>query len=653
MLLLVAAMISANANQLGKYSGQLYIGDLPGSDAEAPVDADILLYPGSDANHVNFVLPNFNFMGITLGDVIVINTPYNSTTGQLAISDYNLYMAALEETVTVGILDGDGYESKYNSATEALSIYLSIYVPSLSIDLPVLFQGAKSTGNSYQVRNAGFEDWETEEVNKSGTKYTGSEPTNWNSFIACDYAITGTLGSLGKGSAVVSTKLVQGTAHTGSYSALIKSSVVFGVKANGNLTTGRIHAGSTTANDASNYNYTDADNDRFNCPLTGTPDAISLWIKNSPVAGSNPTLGSVKAIIHSFGDYKDPAPSTNESDMEVAVAENGEIPALADFTQFTIPFNYPNDDNTDANSNPAAFILINITTNAKPGGGNATSSDVDQMWVDDIELVYNSELTGAKYAGEDIVFDENGAASVNSFYSAEFLTDLESNGRGAIIVPAYDEETAILTITVYGDDYFANSTNYHSYTVQFNYPDYSRDIENNKYGTLCLPFNAEVEGATLYTISDVTDNGVILSAVEGNNTEAGKAYIFKATSEELVASFSARAALGTNQGIVGNIKATDKTLTAEDNAYIIGSDNALHLIAGTATATIKQYRAYIDLSQFSANVAGRVRMITEEEMIATDIEEVETCKAVKFVENGNLYIKKNGRVYNALGQIVR
>ena len=37
----------------------------------------------------------------------------------------------------------------------------------------------------------------------------------------------------------------------------------------------------------------------------------------------------------------------------------------------------------------------------------------------------------------------------------------------------------------------------------------------------------------------------------------------------------------------------------------------------------------------------------------TAVENVEATEAVKFIENGVLYIQKNGRVYNAMGQLVK
>lgn len=638
MTLAVATAISAWATDYSEFITITINGE-----TTAPIQSTVTLEQEEGLSTYSFTLRNFILPGETAEEDMYVGNVQLTGLTLMGAGEEKTFATTQNISIQPGDDGGDYWfgpflgeipvtvNGRIIGDTEALVIIDIDLMEAMGQILTVTF----ANQNIYQMANSDFETWETVTY---GSK-SGEEPVKWSSFLDG----TGTLKSAAGYCQLYKESTEKRPGTTGLYSAKLTSRAVKILNkvvavAQGNLTNGCINMGSMTATDASgNYNYINTAREDQSMRFSGMPDAVKVWVKHNGTKSAN-----VATLFTTNGYYQDPV-ANNITATKVASAIKNDIPSNNTWTEYTIPVTYE-----DGVSERPYYVLITLSTCAEAGKG----AESDVTYFDDITMVYNSELTGAKYDNVDINFVA-GAATINEVYDPSKLTDLTSNGHAATIVPAYNEETALLTISVYADNFVEDVTNVHTYTVQFNYPDYSRDIENNKYGTLCLPFNAEVEGATLYTISDVTDNGVILSAVEGNNTEAGKAYIFKATSEELVASFSARAALGTNQGIVGNIKATDKTLTAEDNAYIIGSDNALHLIAGTATATIKQYRAYIDLSQFSANVAGRVRMITEEEMIATDIEEVETCKAVKFVENGNLYIKKNGRVYNALGQIVR
>ena len=64
----------------------------------------------------------------------------------------------------------------------------------------------------------------------------------------------------------------------GQQSALLSSSMLLGVAANGNCTNGQINAGSSTAQEASkNYNFSDPMNEGFNTPFHGRPDSIIFW----------------------------------------------------------------------------------------------------------------------------------------------------------------------------------------------------------------------------------------------------------------------------------------------------------------------------------------------------------------------------------------
>ena len=97
-----------------------------------------------------------------------------------------------------------------------------------------------------QIGNGDFEDWR-------GVTNDNHAPNNWNSFETNEGDEN--LASLARAQQVAMAEGRPGS--NGFYCADIYSrNVMFGIIAQGNLTTGRINAGSTSADDKLNYNYT-------------------------------------------------------------------------------------------------------------------------------------------------------------------------------------------------------------------------------------------------------------------------------------------------------------------------------------------------------------------------------------------------------------
>lgn len=135
---------------------------------------------------------------------------------------------------------------------------------------------------------------------------------------------------------------------------------------------------------------------------------------------------------------------------------------------------------------------------------------------------------------------------------------------------------------------------------------YFREItvsqDGYKYGTICLPRDVaadEVKGATFYEIAGKQMNGdaiqsIVLEEVNGGLT-AGKAYVFKATSD-IVAAYSGTSAAEpvSKNGFCG-VLADAKTISEAESGmyYGIAGNTVQKLITG---ASIPANRAYIDMS---------------------------------------------------------
>ena len=243
----------------------------------------------------------------------------------------------------------------------------------------LLLTAAVAASAQYQLPNAGFEQWDGGNT---------SEPTHWNTFSTSD----GSYATLASSNHHYRRNGGRpGTA--GSHFLTLYTQSIFGIKANGNMTTGRIHAGSMTATSSDNYNYTQRSNADHSLPFTGTPDSMYVWVSYYAASGSS--QAQVSAILHGDNDFRAP---NQEGDANLycakAVARFGRTTSSAHsyhWQQLKVPFVY------DGNAAPR-YMLVNLTTNATPGGGDSN----DSLSVDDIEFVYSAWLVGISLGGQPL-----------------------------------------------------------------------------------------------------------------------------------------------------------------------------------------------------------------------------------------------------------
>ena len=236
-----------------------------------------------------------------------------------------------------------------------------------------------STQAQYQLLNPGFESWE-------GTSATAC-PSHWSSFPQAD-------GSWAWAASTAQHYHRNGgrPGSTGNSYLTIYSRSVLGVVANGNMTTGQIHAGSTSAASASNYNYTHR-GCSYCHPFSGTPDSMYVWV--SYYAASASSMGSVRAYLHGDSDFRDPNdcsdPNLYSGMAEAQFSRTTSSSTTLTWVQQRVPFTY--DGTSSVN-----YILMSMTTNTTPGGGSAK----DSLSVDDIEFIYSAWLDNLSINGTPI-----------------------------------------------------------------------------------------------------------------------------------------------------------------------------------------------------------------------------------------------------------
>ena len=232
-----------------------------------------------------------------------------------------------------------------------------------------------------QIGNGDFENW-------SGATSSNHAPNNWNSFETGE----GTYASLSSAQQV---DKVEGgrPGSDGLYCVDIWSRSVVGVIAQGTLTTGCINAGAMSATDKNNNSFSKIEDSSKSETLSRIPSAIKMWVKFVPAkANAAHPNAHVAATVHDAHNYVtySSADYDDDDNKSYAIAHaNMDFPAC-DWTEITIPFE-PTGNTTDGQM----YILLNISTNADPGQGQAG----DHLYVDDIELVYPEPVVYDKYIG--------------------------------------------------------------------------------------------------------------------------------------------------------------------------------------------------------------------------------------------------------------
>lgn len=192
---------------------------------------------------------------------------------------------------------------------------------------------------------------------------------------------------------------------------------------------------------------------------------------------------------------------------------------------------------------------------------------------------------------------------------------------------------------------------------------YTRDVTLGEYGTICIPYGSNnYTGAEFYEVSWLKEGlGLYLDELAANaELVAGKPYIFLATSDEIEIICTGEAVINPVDGKAGltgtftkiqDLQTSDQSNTLEGN-YMI-ADNKIWL-CGTS-CWLNANRAYIDKDGVPTTeqpkLAGR-RRVCMGENTTTDFENITNGEnnTIKVIENGQLFIIRNGEKYNIQGQ---
>ena len=197
-----------------------------------------------------------------------------------------------------------------------------------------------------------------------------------------------------------------------------------------------------------------------------------------------------------------------------------------------------------------------------------------------------------------------------------------------------------------------------------------RSLTAGMYNTLCLPFtlnsfgNTPLEDATVleYSHSEELDGDIVLYFSLVTKMEAGVPYLVEPQEDIDVLDFMGVQITETDEEIVGepdgngisfNGILAPKTLTANEKSILfLVSGN--RLAWANTTAEMYGMRGYFVVSNGKYNKLSTRAYISTKESETTDLQQPSAVKvATKFIQNGVLYIQREGEVYTIMGTKVQ
>ena len=192
---------------------------------------------------------------------------------------------------------------------------------------------------------------------------------------------------------------------------------------------------------------------------------------------------------------------------------------------------------------------------------------------------------------------------------------------------------------------------------------FTRVNNDGHYQTLCAPFNASITNAAVYEVTAAGASGVTINEVDASMLAAGKSYIVKPTDDMVITKVGDGVVsdpifpISQGTGLYGVLSESYTYVYNDEptwkNIFVLQDDDMFHQVIAGGSATITSTRAYLHIAgdELVPNLSAPGIRIIEN---ATNIENIEGNEtAVKFIENGKLFIRKNGVVYDVTGAVVK
>ena len=223
-------------------------------------------------------------------------------------------------------------------------------------------------------------------------------------------------------------------------------------------------------------------------------------------------------------------------------------------------------------------------------------------------------------------------------------------------VNLYDKKTgAPVPVTEGGDYEFTisheekNSLINDRFYINYDPTAFVTSVTTNDYGWATFSYNQDLVpvNSAIQTLYKGAINGEYLDLTSVDYVPNGQGVLVKG---EANTTYYFAAGSGNDVFTDNDLKATSTYNTSMKNVYVLKGNAFLEYVGTNALAANK---AYIQLPEAGQNNApARIRMVINGTQGVENVE-TEAVKAEKFVENGQVLIRRGNEVYNLQGQIVK
>ena len=456
------------------------------------------------------------------------------------------------------------------------------------------------------------------------------------------------------------------------------------------------------------FTYGEAQNLKAN--TFTAPTATATYNYNGATGGNSPASVTVTATADGWTDgnnyYEEGAEVNN------LTATNGATVALTAYWSWTEEITLPTPTKTGYEFDQWSFNMGGMDLMEDAGAEIAIEEDVEMTALWNI-VTYNLTYEGLEGAtntnpdtynveSETITLADPGARDGYAFtgwtINGTPVTEITHGSTGDKTLTAnWNAKLSVITLEDNRENSFYN-------TFKSTYNDatgltvtYARQFTQGRWSTLCLPFDVNKNmfsslnfGSRIYEFKYATGNandgsGVNLYFSIAKSIKAGKGYIVNADDElakrtsfvfpgvtinlsadkgDTLGSVTAYNALDGSGATQGNIELVGTlrkgTLVVKEgekeNTYMGLKGNKIYYPNITTGSTILAYRGIFRSIDREPLNAERIRIIVdgeekaELEVINGELQDVQETK--KFIENGVLYIERNGIIYDATGRKV-
>lgn len=460
---LVASALCAMNMMAKDYTGSMLV-SVNGVDSPILENKSITVEKQANGKY-SLSVKDFTFGTMKVGTINLTDIePNENSSDQLTALEYEGPITITKNEDGSGMLAGQQMKMQLG-----LMLNDKLMTTIMNIDAGMLGEvGVEFKSYGSQIPNSDMENFHTAkatvEKEDGPVEVTTQEPNHWHSFTTA----TGMLANVVHLNKQIDESTDVRPDSEGKKSAKVTSAItIFGIAANGTMTTGQLQAAGFTADSPANCSFLDMSNealddngDPFYTTIAARPDAIKAWVKYIPggekadyeikktsddgmdiiATGEYSLNASVKAVITDGTRYQDPEDPTAEYKNVVGMAKQEIESKNGEWQEITVPFDYAT---YAANNAETKAILVNFGTNAYPGCASMNAEKPDELYVDDVELVYNCDITSLKYKGEEVKLtatdDYDGEGTVNDKGTSS-LDDfaVETNGAGAIVTKKWE-----------------------------------------------------------------------------------------------------------------------------------------------------------------------------------------------------------------------